>query len=322
MMKQNNSERVLVKTSARLHMGFFDLSGASARRFGSLGLSLNAPNTWIELAKGERVFSEDAEPIYVQKSKQSILNALNVDSPVSIRLQQAIPRHSGLGSGTQMALAIGAGINKLFGMNLSLAEIAMITGRGLRSGIGIGTFEQGGLVVDGGGGERTQVPPIIARHDFPSDWRILLMFDHTHTGVHGQQELKAFNTLKDAPVLDTMQNAHVVLMQALPALKEQDLTHFGQAILKLQAYTGGYFAPAQGGMYASQAVAKALNFLVEQGIHCVGQTSWGPTGFAVFEDEASAQYHNALLAQHLSDTALTRVLVAANNKAASVEVIA
>lgn len=316
--QQNDTKHVLVKTSARIHMGFFDLNGQSGRRFGSMGLSLNVPNTVIELAVGNHVFGEAPEPAYVQKSKRALLEAMNIDSPISLLVHEQIPRHAGLGSGTQMALAIGAGINKLLGLNLSLAEIAIMTGRGLRSGVGIGTFEQGGLVVDGGRGAQTKVPPIIARHPFPEPWRVLLVFDPAHKGVHGEQEIKAFKTLEDACLSDTRQNGHAILMQALPALIEHNLTQFGQAISQLQAYTGHYFSPAQGGQYASQSVAEVLNYLTLHGIHCVGQTSWGPTGFAVFEDDASAQYYVNQLARQFPDSRLEWKICSALNSGASV----
>ena len=49
-----------------------------------------------------------------------------------------------------MALAVGTAISKLYQLPLGLREIAALTERGARSGIGIGAFAQGGLIVDGG----------------------------------------------------------------------------------------------------------------------------------------------------------------------------
>lgn len=60
--------------------------------------------------------------------------------------------------------------------------------RGIRSGIGIGAFRSGGLLVDGGRGLETDIPPIISRMDFPQQWRILLVFDTRQQGVHRAQE--------------------------------------------------------------------------------------------------------------------------------------
>ena len=38
-------QSVVVTTSSRLHMGFFDLNGGLGRRFGSIGVSLKSPAT-------------------------------------------------------------------------------------------------------------------------------------------------------------------------------------------------------------------------------------------------------------------------------------
>ena len=76
-----------------------------------------------------------------------------------------------------------------------------------------------------------------------------------------------------------------MLMQALPALVERDIEGFGDAIGELQRITGDYFSPAQGGRFSSRAVAEALAWLESQGIAGVGQSSWGPTGFAIMAGE-------------------------------------
>lgn len=311
---------IFINAFARLHMGFLDLNGSSGRRFGSLGLGLSAPDTLIELALGSNVFGDIVEADYVAKSKHQILAHANLEQPVSIKVHREIPRHFGLGSGTQMSLAIGAGINQLFGLDLKPAEIAHITGRGLRSGIGIGTFTDGGLVLDGGKGKQTKVPPIIVQQSFPKAWRVLLIFDHSQQGVHGDEELSAFANLQDADWLATQNISHQILMKALPALKECDLNAFGEAVVELQAYTGDYFAPVQGGRFASKLVAKVLSFLTENGVSCVGQSSWGPTGFAVFESDVIAAQYLQKLKTTFQYPNLSWLICEAGHEGASVNV--
>jgi beta-RFAP synthase len=301
-------------------MGFLDLNGQAGRRFGSLGLGLNAPDTLIELAIGQQVFGSVAEENYVLKSKQAILAHANIDEDVSILVHHAIPRHFGLGSGTQMALAVGEGINQLFNLDLTLDEIASVTSRGMRSGIGIGTFASGGLVLDGGRGVDTVVPPIISQQHFPEDWTVVLIFDHQHVGMHGDEEVEAFASLKDAGKQQTEEVNHQIMTRALPAVKEKDLTTFGEAVSLLQAYTGDYFAPVQGGRYVSQLVAEVLNDLIEQGVSCVGQSSWGPTGFAIFENNEVAEKHLTRLKATFQSPQLSWLTCKACNVAASVNV--
>lgn len=312
MNNPQTNQSIFVNAFARLHMGFLDLNGSQGRRFGSLGIGLDALDTMIELAIGENVFDE-MEVAYVKQNKQLILQYADIKQAVSIKVHREIPRHFGLGSGTQMALAIGMGINQLFNLNLSLEKIAQITKRGLRSGIGIGTFAKGGLVLDGGRGVNTIVPPIITQQSFPEEWRILLIFDHHHVGVHGDEETQAFARLKDADLAQTQAVNHQVLMRGLPAIQEKALVVFGEAIAALQAYTGDYFAPAQGGRYASQHVAQVLHFLSEHQINCVGQSSWGPTGFAIFNSETVANQYLTQLKSTFNQPELSWLLCKARN---------
>ena len=296
--------KVIVTSSARLHMGFFDLNGTKGRMYGSLGVGINAPCTQLEITRGEKSIIEMASGYQVSENIEKIVKSLKIAHKItqdfSVKINQSIPGHTGLGSGTQMALALGAGLNRLFNLGLTVPQIAALTQRGSRSGIGIGTFAHGGFVVDGGRGNANAPPPIIAQHDFPSEWPILLIMDNAEQGAHGEHELKAFDALPIAS-LETAQNlAHRVLMQALPALVERDYAEFSRAIYKLQRATGEYFAPAQGGIFKSKSVAEVLNYLYQNNVLCAGQSSWGPTGFAVFKDDLSANARLTLLQQQFS----------------------
>ena len=309
--------RVLVRTSARLHMGFFDLHGGLGRRFGSIGLSLKTPQTQVEISSATSLTVLGDGASRASKIVTDLLQLLGLSSALHIQIKQAIPEHSGLGSGTQMALALGMAINEFYQLDLSVNEIAVLTQRGARSGIGLGTFAQGGLIVDGGRAQQSKVPPVIAHADFPEDWPILLIFDRSHQGVHGHQEIEAFRNLPEFPAEHSAMLCRHVLMQALPALAERDLTSFGTAIRALQEVTGDYFAPAQGGArYTSQYVAEVLAYLQTNGVNCLGQSSWGPTGFAVFENQSHAEKHlkqlNVIFAHYPS---LSFLLTYANNSA-------
>ncbi|MGB7816433.1 MAG: beta-ribofuranosylaminobenzene 5'-phosphate synthase family protein [Methylotenera sp.] len=299
--------KVTVKSTARLHMGFFDLHGGLGRKFGGIGLSLTAPA--IELTAIANQHPSESEKALVtgistvpataimraSAIAEQLIKKLQLTGGVSLNFHQYIPEHAGLGSGTQLALVIGSAINKLYNLNLNTAQIAELSGRGVRSGIGIAAFDYGGLLIDGGRASNTvsgkilsKVPPLLARYDFPEHWRILLILDTSQPGIHGEHELEAFNQL---PVFSENLAAHLcrhVLMQAMPALVEQDLTAFGNSIQELQAHVGDYFAPAQGGRYASRQVGRVLEHLEHIGVACFGQSSWGPTGFAMFENEPDA----------------------------------
>ncbi len=216
-----------------------------------------------------------------------------------VRIEEAVPSHAGLGSGTQLALALAAGIRRLHGLPLDIRGDAVKLGRGGRSGVGIGLFDSGGVVVDGGRGPATQAPPIIARLPFPEHWRILLVLDPARTGVHGEPETAAFARLPPFPATDAAAICRLVLMKALPALAETDLGAFASAINDMQMRLGAFFAPLQGGhAFTSSAVAAALELLEAEGACGIGQSSWGPTGFAFVASQDRAERLVTLARKH------------------------
>jgi Predicted archaeal sugar kinases len=78
-------------------------------------------------------------------------------------------------------------------------------------------------------------------------------------------------------------------MTALPALAEGDIARFGSAITEMQRIMGDYFAPAQGARFLSPRVTEALAWLEANDASGVGQSSWGPTGFALLGSAAEAE---------------------------------
>lgn len=317
----DRQQNVCVTAYSRLHLGFFDLNGAFGRKFGSLGVSLASPFMRLVAHKSPKVTVTGDDFERAELVMTHLRQALNVpmEQGIAVKLTQAIPSHAGLGSGTQLALALGMAYSHLYNLRLQPTQIAQLTLRGARSGIGIGTFLQGGLVVDGGRGEHTLTPPIIAQTEFPEHWRFILIMDTHHQGLHGDQERKAFNQLTPANRQTAENLCWHVLMQALPAIAEQDLGQFGLAVQALQVATGDYFASAQGGRYASKNVADVLQWLQMQGVQCVGQSSWGPTGFAVVASEIEAlNLLEQLNQQFASQNALTFMMTRARNQGAMV----
>ena len=188
-----------------------------------------------------------------------------------------------------MALALGTAITGLYGIDAGVEEIAIATGRGRRSGVGLGVFAQGGFILDSGRSEGRRLPTTVFRHDFPEEWRFVLVMDARAEGISGADEVDAFNSLPDMPPGACAEICRQVLMHMLPGIMEKDCERFGASVSSIQASIGEYFSAIQGGCYASENVGQTLQFLEEHHAAGIGQSSWGPTGFAVFPDEKSAQ---------------------------------
>ncbi len=311
--------KVSVTAPARLHMGFIDLSGSLGRHFGSIGVALNEINTRLTITAAEQRCIIGPSAQRAEKCLTLLCDALNVSDQLHIDIETAIPEHVGLGSGTQMSLAIGAGLNAYYGLDLNIRDIAALTYRGRRSGIGIGVFEQGGLVVDGGRGENTITPPVLSRLPVPDDWRFILVFDERGQGLHGQQEIQAFAALPPFSQLEAARLCYLLLMQGLPALAEYDLKQFGDVISQLQKSVGEHFAIAQGGVFASPEVADAMRWFEQQGAFAIGQTSWGPTGFCAVANQDLAESLVAEAKEKFSDIdKLSFVIASVRNDGGSV----
>jgi len=283
-------DSVMVTAAARLHLGFLDMNGGLGRRFGSLGLAIDRPSTRLTLRRASVPSAEGMEVERAGEYLALLTRAFNLSPAYSLTVHEAIPAHAGLGSGTQLALAVATALRRLEGLPPDHASDALLLRRGARSGIGLGLFEQGGFIVDGGHGARTATPPVIARMDFPPQWRVIIVLDPRTEGVHGGEEQAAFARLADFEAGLAGEICRLVLIKALPALAEQDIGAFGDAIARLQEIAGDYFAPAQGGApYASAAVARVMEELRKHGARGIGQSSWGPTGFAFAADAKEAQ---------------------------------
>ncbi|WP_174626257.1 beta-ribofuranosylaminobenzene 5'-phosphate synthase family protein [Candidatus Methylobacter favarea] len=281
--------KVSVIAPARLHMGFIDLSGSLGRHFGSIGIALNEHAIRLSVSGAAHRLITGPSAQRAENCLTLLCQALDVSDKLKITIETSIPEHVGLGSGTQMSLALGAALNEIYGLGLTVRDIASVMDRGLRSGIGIGVFEQGGLVVDGGRGENTITPPVLVHMDVPDNWRFILVFDQRGQGLHGQQEITAFKNLPAFPQQEAARLCYLLLMQGLPAVAEKDIFKFGEVITQLQRSVGEHFASAQGGVFASPEVAQVMQWLGRRGTVAIGQTSWGPTGFCAIEGAQPAE---------------------------------
>ena len=247
------SNSVTIRVPARLHLGFLDPNGESGRRFGSIGLPLSEPETVVTLSRAQETVVEGPESGRAACHLATLCEHLGIRSHHRLVVEQAIPRHAGLGSGTQIALAVAAALRTLHGLPLDIAGDATRLARGARSGIGIASFESGGVIIDAGKGSSGRPPPVVARLAFPEEWRVILILDPSRDGLHGEDEIEAFRSLPPFPASGIGEICRHVLMGVMPALVERDLAAFGAAISAIQMLVGNYFAPAQGGVFTSEA---------------------------------------------------------------------
>ena len=327
---------VRVAAPGRLHLGFLDPDASLGRRWGSLGLCVEGFETVVELRCADAAtFSAAADvPLAELDRAAEHLTQLRrqwpgAATPLHLHLARALPPHAGFGSGTQLALAIGRAFATLFALpaaQTSTVQLAQALGRGLRSGIGIAAFDQGGLLLDGGpsANDQHRVAPLLARLALPADWRVVLALDPATRGLSGSAERHVLQSLPPFGQAEAAAMCHQTLMRVLPGAASDDFALFAQGLNHLQALLGAHFAPAQAdGAYTSPAVGRLMRWLGEQGSAAVGQSSWGPTGFAFFASEGAARATcEAARAAGQLEPRLALHVVAARNEGAHITPLA
>src|SRR5512134_876693 len=179
-MRSRTDTAVRVTAPARLHLGFLDPSGSLGRRFGSIGLVIDGFETEVVIAPAARdAFDADTPAGAAQLDRaaacvQRLRQHCGRSAPLALRLRQVPPAHAGLGSGTQLALAVGHAFARWQGLEIATPTLAAWLGRGQRSGIGVAGFDAGGLLLDGGPGPDGVPAPLLARQQLPDAWRIVV----------------------------------------------------------------------------------------------------------------------------------------------------
>ncbi len=279
----SNFPVVSVRAPARLHFGVLDLRGHLGRRFGGIGAAIPEPGVALTAEKADAVTAEGPDAGRAAEYARRYLLARRLSSGAKLTLQSAIPPHTGLGSGTQLALAVARALAELFGQSVDPALLSQQVGRGRRSAIGTWSFALGGFILEGGRRPGSEsVAPLLARLPIPAEWRCVVVVPEGKPGLSGEAEAAAFAQLPAPPQSEVERVSHLVLLQLLPALADADLPAFGAALSEIQRVTGGWFSAAQGGAFAPGASARLVSQLAEWGaIGGVGQSSWGPAVYGI-----------------------------------------
>jgi beta-RFAP synthase len=277
---------LFIEAAARLHFGVLDLRGSLGRRFGGLGAAIPRPSLLLEAGAADTLSVTGLEAERVEEFARRFLGHHGVAGGASLELHRAIPRHSGLGSGTQLGLAVARALAELHHLPSDPLSLAQAVSRGRRSAIGTYSFAYGGFILEGGHRpqERT-VAPLLGRYDVPESWRCVVAVPPGEPGLSGEAESTAFERLPAPPERDPERVAHLVLMQLLPALVEGDLAGFGSALTAIQQVTGAWFAPSQGGIFAPGLGPELIERMAGWGALGVGQSSWGPAVYGLVEGD-------------------------------------
>ena len=206
-----------------------------------------------------------------------------------IRVHQTLRPHSGLGSGTQLALSVAAGLNRFFRVpDKDPDELARSVSRARRSAVGTYGFFHGGLIYESGKFDTDETSRLEQRVVLPSSWRILLICRRWGQGIFGEGEQHAFGRVAAVPMDVSTALKNEVACHMLPAAREGRFQDFSESVYRYGHRAGMCFSDVQGGPFADPRQEQLIQRLRSWNLHGVGQSSWGPTVFAFTENERIA----------------------------------
>lgn len=277
---------IKVLSPSRLHLTLIDLNADLGRVDGGAGITLESPGMELSATESDTV-EIFGDSVLASKVRQAAEVLLPAGRGIRIRIEESLPDHVGLGSGTQASLSAAAAINRMYGLGKSVRELAVAVGRGGTSGIGVAAFENGGIILDGGhkfkdkcafspsAASRTPPGPVLFKKDFP-DWPIVVAIPNTK-GAHDAEEVDIFKKYCPIPLAEVQEICHVILMQMLPALVEEDLESFGRAINHFQL-TGFKRREVE---LQPRSVLDIMEYMRDNGASGSGISSFGPVVYGI-----------------------------------------
>ena len=310
---------VEVRTPARLHLGMLSFGVPGVRAFGGVGVMVDRPGVQLRVRRANRLEARGPHAERAVKFARACMEAWQLgDVGCSIEVTSAPIGHVGLGSGTQLGLAVAAAMRQLFRRPIQeplapapphpaqepleaddhdwvfdtpdAIALARAVGRGRRSSVGVYGFSRGGLIVEAGrilpaagvadDDATREFSPMVARVRLPAAWRCVVIVARDSAGLSGPAEKEAFGRLPPVATEITAELARIALLELLPAAVEGKFAEFAAAVRRYGDAAGRPFAEESAKLPHAAATAQLLELLGELGIVGAAQSSWGPTVMA------------------------------------------
>ncbi len=295
---------MIIRAPARIHMSLIDLNGSYRRIDGGIGLALSEPQFVLEVQQTESGVTlefadtvDDEEAILecsekIPDAAERTIEHFNIDSGFHFIVHQTYPPHSGFGSGTQIAVSTAHLITETMGIEIASRELSSIVGRGGTSGIGTFTHDLGGFIVDGGhsveekpgflpsGASKAKPATLIARYEFPEDWKILIAIPKVNKHMNGQDEVNVFQDCCPIPKDEVEKVSHLILMNLIPFMLEKNIKEFGWCVSELQKVGFNKLEHS-----LDDSFLPTMKAIEDAGAYGVGISSFGPVLYTVFDDE-------------------------------------
>jgi beta-ribofuranosylaminobenzene 5'-phosphate synthase len=317
----SRSHLLEVAAPSRLHFGLLSFGRSEGRQFGGAGAMVDSPGLLLRFWGSDELQADGPLADRVLHFAHSFAAHLQLPAAPACRIEVVrAPRpHSGLGVGTSLGMAVASGLSALWQMPyLTAGQLAKSVGRGRRSAVGVHGFLRGGLIVEAGKRTGEDLAPLVARVPLPAAWRFALIRPRSEVGLCGDAEAEAFARLPPIPGQVTRSLRRELMAGLLPAARRCDFSHFSECLYRYGCQAGECFAERQGGAFASERLSGLVQRIRGMGVQGVGQSSWGPTLFALLRGEKEAEQFAAQLRSEPDAEDLEISLTAPNNTGARI----
>ncbi len=298
-----------ITTPCRIHLSLIDENGYTGRVDGGIGLMLDRPNVIFEASNSAKEFKIEAHKYYresievINEIASKVFKQYNISNKnFHFNLKRYFPSHVGLGSKTQLSLAIATAITKLKNFtHLTHRDLTKLVERGGTSGIGWRGFNTGGFILDGGhdfgrGKEKETFLPssasisanpamTIFRHNIPEHWRFVLVIPNVKKGAFGDEEVSVFQDYAPIPRKEVNEVSHQVIMKILPGIIRGDLICFGEGLRRIQNIG---FKKIEIDLQHDK-VKELIKFFEDYGLKAYGMSSFGPSVVGIVESDLEAE---------------------------------
>ncbi|MGI9470558.1 MAG: beta-ribofuranosylaminobenzene 5'-phosphate synthase [Rubripirellula sp.] len=283
----NEPSTVRVTTGSRLHFGLLD----TIAPFGGVGVMVDAPQTCVVVRPSHGFQCSSKFESRIKPIAERISRWLGWDKLPACRVEveQAAPSHFGLGSGTQISLAVSEGVCHFLRQECDRATLVReLATRGRRSAVGAHGYFLGGLIYELGDSD-ADLNPTRKCVKLPKEWTAIVMrpTEEQHM-VSGENERDKFATLSAADSASARLLRQIVSEGIVAGAETQDFPLFADSVRRYNERSGQLFSQVQGGPYNGPGVTGVIDWLASEGVVGFGQSSWGPGVFAWCESKSEA----------------------------------
>ncbi|WML68423.1 MAG: Beta-ribofuranosylaminobenzene 5'-phosphate synthase [Methanoregula sp. SKADARSKE-2] len=275
--------KVTVRAPGRIHLSVLDMNRFAPDHpgGGGVGFAIQCYCTaTVECTKKTTAIEYSRAPLiknFVEVFKKSV----GYSGGFRITVNDLDHKHVGLGSTSTMMIAVATALNHAVGSPLTNNQLRKLIGHnyveetvdgkiafGFETGVGPAASTHGGMAVMGD--ELT----LIYHHPFAKGENVYIIIPPTAISSAGTQEFDLLmNKARTLDYRDRELKAYFFLMDLIPALEKEDLTHAGNVLWEIE-FRGSKRAEVE---HHSFEIYHYMSRLREAGLEFVGMSSVGPS---------------------------------------------